>query len=97
MTESSGGLDGKVIIVTGAGCGIGSATACLLAARGAHNVVSDVDVVAGQQTAAPIAKAGGSAHFIAANVSEEHDVAALVQHGLCRTRNSGKCGATGCH
>ncbi len=79
MTGSTGCLDGKVIMVTGAGCGIGSATACLLAAHGAHVVVSDFDVVAGQKTKALIAKAGGSAHFIAANVSEEEDVEALVR------------------
>ena len=47
---------GKVAIVTGAGSGIGEATALLLAARGAQVVVADLDGVAAERVAKTIEK-----------------------------------------
>ncbi len=38
-----GKLDDRVAIVTGAGSGIGAATACRFAAEGAHLVLNDID------------------------------------------------------
>jgi NAD(P)-dependent dehydrogenase (short-subunit alcohol dehydrogenase family) len=70
---------GKVALVTGASRGIGEATARLLAARGAHVVVSSrrqesVDAVAGA-----IAAAGGRASAVACHVGDEAAIDALFE------------------
>ncbi len=71
-------LAGKVIIVTGAGAGMGLATARLLAARKAQVIVSDIDEANGAAAAEMIRCEGGEACFIAANVAIEAEVEALV-------------------
>ena len=71
-------LTGKVAIVTGAGRGMGEATALAFGAAGAKVVVADVDAESGAATAAAIRDAGGEARFQAADVSRSADVAALV-------------------
>ena len=71
-------LSGKVAIVTGAGVGMGAATARLLAARGAKVIVSDINDETGAETVAAIRAEGGTAHFVMANVADEAQVEALV-------------------
>src|SRR5438445_589229 len=56
-----GRLDGKVCVITGAGSGIGQASALLFAREGARVVVSDIDLDAARDTAQEITKAGGQA------------------------------------
>ena len=54
-------LPDKVVIVTGAGSGIGAGIARRLAQEGAHIMVADIDAGHGEQVARDIAAAGGSA------------------------------------
>ncbi|RYY25860.1 MAG: SDR family oxidoreductase [Sphingomonadales bacterium] len=69
-------------LVTGAAGGIGRATALRFAQAGASVMVSDVNAQGGEETVAMIVAAGGTAHFHRADVSEEADVAALINATL---------------
>jgi glucose 1-dehydrogenase len=71
-------LEGKVAIVTGAGVGMGAATARLLAARGAKVIVSDINPATAAATVEAIRSAGGTAHAVTTDVADEAAVAALV-------------------
>jgi NAD(P)-dependent dehydrogenase (short-subunit alcohol dehydrogenase family) len=68
----TGGLDGKVAVVTGAGSGIGLATVRRFAADGAQVVCADVDEATGRAAAEEI---GGT--FVAVDVTSEAAVAAM--------------------
>jgi NAD(P)-dependent dehydrogenase (short-subunit alcohol dehydrogenase family) len=70
--------------VTGAGSGIGRATARLLASDGAHVAVADIDAEGGRETVEMIRAAGGAADFVQCDVSRPADVAALVDHVVDR-------------
>jgi glucose 1-dehydrogenase len=72
------GIAGKVVLVTGAGQGMGRATAELFATHGAAVVVSDLDAGTGAGTVAAIEAAGGTAAFVPADVSDERQMADLV-------------------
>jgi len=72
--------DGQVAIVTGAGSGIGAATARLLASRDAQVVIADRDQEAGEAVAASIVEAGGRAVAVPTDVSNPADVSAAVEH-----------------
>jgi NAD(P)-dependent dehydrogenase (short-subunit alcohol dehydrogenase family) len=70
-------LDGRVALVTGAGEGIGRACALALASAGAQVFVNDKNLKSGEDTAATIRSSGGHAHFLAADVSDAHEVSAM--------------------
>ncbi len=74
----------QVVLVTGAGSGIGRASAVLFAARGARVVVSDRDAASAEQTVKHIRDAGGDAHALPADVSHAAQVAALIEGTLTR-------------
>jgi NAD(P)-dependent dehydrogenase (short-subunit alcohol dehydrogenase family) len=71
-------LAGKVAIVTGAGSGIGRASAVRFAAEGAAVVVSDIRGPKADETVAMIADAGGSAVSCRADVARADDVERMV-------------------
>ena len=62
-------LPGKVAVVTGAGSGIGRASAMRFAAEGAAVVVADIRGAKAEETAAAITADGGRAVACAANVA----------------------------
>ncbi len=67
-------LRGRVAVVTGAGGGIGRATAARLAAEGARVAALDLDAQAAERTAAELRTAGASALAVALNVAESDAV-----------------------
>jgi 3-oxoacyl-[acyl-carrier protein] reductase len=71
-------LDGRVALVTGAGSGIGRATASLLAEAGAHVVAVDIDSEAVAATVAAITETGGSATAVRLDVRDPAAVDGVV-------------------
>jgi meso-butanediol dehydrogenase / (S,S)-butanediol dehydrogenase / diacetyl reductase len=77
-------LQGRGIIVTGGGSGIGQAIAQQCAAEGANVLVADIDPTGGLTTVALIEQAGGHARFVKADVSHAEDVARMVEAALAQ-------------
>jgi len=75
-------LDGKVSLITGGGSGMGRTAAELFAREGARVVVADFSEASGEATVAAVRAAGGEATFVRADVSDEHDARAMVQHAI---------------
>lgn len=71
-------LADRVALITGAGSGIGRASALRFAAEGARVVVVDWKPDGGRETVARIQADGGRALFVAADVSQEADVQRMV-------------------
>lgn len=61
----------KVVIITGAGSGIGQTTALFFAEEGAKVVVADIDPTGGEKTASEIKQKKGEALFVHADISKE--------------------------
>jgi NAD(P)-dependent dehydrogenase (short-subunit alcohol dehydrogenase family) len=74
----AGSLDGKVILVTGGGSGIGRATALLIAKQGAKVMIADYVPESAQKTVTMIKETGGTADCVAADVSVTKQVETIV-------------------
>ena len=75
-------LENKVIVITGAGSGIGKETALLLAKEGAKVVVADVNEKGGEETTADIKKNGGEAFFAKLDVTSREQSKQMVKTTL---------------
>ena len=71
-------LANKIALITGAGSGIGRATAHLFAREGAKVVVVDVNVEGGQATVDAVRAAGGDSLFIQADVGKMEQVRTMI-------------------
>lgn len=75
-------LAGKTALITGAGTGIGRATAALFAAQGARVVVAELDAASGAATVEAIRDASGEAVFVAMDVTEPEQVQRAVDEAV---------------
>ncbi len=74
--------DGKIALVTGAGSGVGRASALAFAREGAKVVISDIVVKGGEETVRMVKEAGGEAIFIKTDVSKATEVEALINRAV---------------
>ena len=75
-------LQGKVAIVTGAGRGIGRATALELARMGADIVVAELDRANAEDTASELRGLGRRALVVQTDVTSRDDLRAMVERTL---------------
>jgi NAD(P)-dependent dehydrogenase (short-subunit alcohol dehydrogenase family) len=81
MPDSTGVLENKAAVITGAGSGVGRASALRFAEEGASVVVADIDLDRATETVQLAEKAGGTATPVRADVSQDTDVEGMI--GAC--------------
>ncbi|MCE7004418.1 glucose 1-dehydrogenase [Kibdelosporangium philippinense] len=71
-------LRGKVVVITGAGSGIGRSAALVMAGHGASLLLADINETTCKETAELVLSQGGTATAVSADVSKEDDVEAML-------------------
>ncbi len=84
-------FENKVALVTGAGSGMGLATAKAFAEAGAAVVLADIDENAVRSAAEELVSAGHKAIAVRCNVADEAEVAAMIEQDGIHLRSPG-CG-----
>jgi NAD(P)-dependent dehydrogenase (short-subunit alcohol dehydrogenase family) len=79
-----GRLDGKSVFITGAGSGIGRASALRCGAEGATVTIADIDRERAEATAAAVGAAGGEALGLQVDVTDEAAVSEAVGAAVAR-------------
>ena len=82
-------LKDKAATITGAGSGVGRATALRFAEEGAKVVVADIDRDRATETAQLVEKEGGSAIAVQVDVSDDAQVQQMVAAGLFAVHGDG--------
>lgn len=76
------GIEGRSIIVTGAGSGIGHAAAVLFAAKGARLTLADRHTAEGERVLEEVLTAGGTARFVTTDIADPAQVKAMVDKAV---------------
>lgn len=97
-----GRLDNKVAVITGAGSGMGRATAIRFAGEGASIVIADLNQEGGESAVRDCRENGGRAVFQKTDVSSEADIGAAIERAISEFgrldityNNAGLAGALG--
>lgn len=84
MARIAGYFRDKTIAITGAGSGIGRATAMIFAREGANVVCGDINPQGGIETAEMVSAEGSDAIFVPTDVTQREQVRSLFQKGIER-------------
>lgn len=82
MTDRNHRFANKVVVITGAGSGIGRTAALAFAREGASVVIGDINEADGAETARQILDAGGFATAVTCDVRQPDDVQALIARAV---------------
>jgi NAD(P)-dependent dehydrogenase (short-subunit alcohol dehydrogenase family) len=82
VTDRNRRFADKVIVITGAGSGIGRTTALAFAREGGSVVIGDINETEGDATTRQILESGGYATAVRCDVRKAEDVAALIAHAV---------------
>lgn len=82
MARTADYFRGKTIAITGAGSGIGRATAIIFAREGANVVCGDINPQGGEETAALVSAEEGDAIFVHTDVTRREQVRHLFERGI---------------
>ena len=82
MTDRNRRFADKVIVITGAGSGIGRTTALAFAREGGSVVIGDINETDGAETARQIQESGGNAKVVRCDVRDAEDVEALIARAV---------------
>jgi len=83
-------LENKIVVITGAGSGIGAATAKLMAKEGAHVVIAEINLENAAKIYDEIDSSGGKSTVVETNVSDPVSIKTwrLLRYEVCDTADA---------